>query len=487
MAGPEVVMVDAARAPRGQLQADAIGLVQDTVIGMASAAPAATVGLTLAALASATAYGAGAVMLVTVVPMLVIANAYRRLNLWNANCGAAFEWVGRAINPYLGFMTGWLMLAAYTIGGVGLIVVLGPSVLSIVGADTTSVAANLAITTVLTLAVLAVAVAGIKLTARTQIVMAVVEYGILVALSVAGLVVVLGGHRAGTVPVSAGWLSLSGIGGKASVSGGFLVAVAIYAGWDGSLYVNEEVKGRRVNPGRAVMIAVALLAVVDILAQVGLQGLVPPGKLQANAADAPVYVAGVLGGPGWAKAMAAAIALSVVATTGVGIVLTARIIYGMAAYRVLPPVLANVSPRFATPVAASVLSGVLLLGLAWVYTLGTSLQSAFNDVVSVSGWLFGGFYVLTGLAVMVYYRRRITASAWDALTIGLLPAGAVAFLGWTIVKSVTGATAANKVSLAIVVGLGLIMMIAARVILRPAFFHTPLESAASQAADRPPA
>ena len=43
--------------------------------------------------------------------MLIIANAYRRLNLWNANCGASFEWVGRAISPYLGFMTGWLMIA----------------------------------------------------------------------------------------------------------------------------------------------------------------------------------------------------------------------------------------------------------------------------------------------------------------------------------------------------------------------------------------
>ena len=43
--------------------------------------------------------------------MLIIANSYRRLNLWKANCGASFEWVGHAINPYLGFLTGWLMIA----------------------------------------------------------------------------------------------------------------------------------------------------------------------------------------------------------------------------------------------------------------------------------------------------------------------------------------------------------------------------------------
>ena len=79
-------------------------------------APAASVGLTLAALAAATAYGTGPIIILTAIPMLIIANAYRRLNMWDARCGASFEWVGRAINPYLGFQTGWLMVAAYILG-----------------------------------------------------------------------------------------------------------------------------------------------------------------------------------------------------------------------------------------------------------------------------------------------------------------------------------------------------------------------------------
>ena len=69
---------------------------------MAASAPAASVGLTLAALAAATAYGSGPIIILTAIPMLIIANAYRKLNMWKANAGASFEWVGRAINPYLG-------------------------------------------------------------------------------------------------------------------------------------------------------------------------------------------------------------------------------------------------------------------------------------------------------------------------------------------------------------------------------------------------
>jgi len=37
----------------------------------------------------------------TGIPMLIIANAYRRLNMWTASCSASFEWAGRSISPYL--------------------------------------------------------------------------------------------------------------------------------------------------------------------------------------------------------------------------------------------------------------------------------------------------------------------------------------------------------------------------------------------------
>jgi hypothetical protein len=57
-----------------RLEPDAIGVAQDTVIGMASSAPAASVGLTLAAVAAATAYGTGPIILLTAIPMLIIAS-----------------------------------------------------------------------------------------------------------------------------------------------------------------------------------------------------------------------------------------------------------------------------------------------------------------------------------------------------------------------------------------------------------------------------
>jgi amino acid transporter len=86
-------------------------------------------------------------------------------------------------------------------------------------------------------------------------------------------------------------------------------------------------------------------------------------------------MAQTLGGGGWAKAMALSIALSVIATTGTGIVLGSRIVYGMASYRALPEFLSNVSRRYATPAAASILVGLLIVALSVIYYLATRCRT----------------------------------------------------------------------------------------------------------------
>ena len=464
-----------APAPPTRLEPDAIDVAQDTIIGMATSAPAAVVAITLASLTATAAYGGGAVLVISAIPMLIIANAYRRLNMWNANSGASFEWVGRSMNPYLGFLTGWLMIAGYVLGTLSGVEVLGPSVLAVFGSSANSQWANVAIATAVGLVMLVIAVIGIRITARTQVVLAAVEYTILIGISIWGLFYVLG-HHAGTVPITSGWFSPTGVGGQGDAVAGFLIAVYSYSGWDATIYVNEEVKHRRVNPGRAALIAVVLLAIIYTLAQVGLQGVVSPKVMAANASDAMVYVAQVLGGSSWAKVMALALALSVIGTVGTGIVAGARIIYGMASYRTLPEFLSNVSHRFRTPVPASILFGVLVVVLAWVYLLATSVQNAFTSVVNVTGLLFSIFYVLTAIASMVYYRRRVLSGVWDFLTLGLLPLASAGFLTWLTVKSLMNAPAEERWSMVGIIVAGLVLMLVARFGLKSWFFQTPLES-----------
>jgi len=471
-----VTAPDATRILPARLEPDAIGAAQDTIIGMANSAPTVALGLSLAGLAAAAAYGSGPVIILCGIPMLVIANAYRRLNLWSANCGASFEWVGRAIDPYLGFITGWLMIAASLIAAVAGVVVLAPSMLAIVGDSALSTWPNILISSVVIVVLLVIAVAGIRLTARTQVAMGVIEYVILIGFSLWGLVLVLTRHH-GTFPISRGWLSLSGIGGQGSLASGLLIAVFMLAGWDATVYVNEEVKHRRHNPGRAAVIAVALLIIIYTFSQVGLQGVVSPAKLKANSSSVLVYVAQAMGGGGSAKLMALALALSVIASTGVSIVILARMIYGMASHRVLPPVLGNVSPRFATPAVASVVVGVVLIVVTWVYLLSGSIANAFTQLINVTGVLYASFYILTALSAIAYYRRRIFGNVWDAVLVGVLPLAAAGFLVWIVIRSWQNAPASQRWSLFGIVMAGVLLMLVARYVLRSSFFQIPRESA----------
>jgi amino acid transporter len=148
----------------------------------------------------------------------------------------------------------------------------------------------------------------------------------------------------------------------------------------------------------------------------------------------------------------------------------------MASYRALPGFLANVSPRFRTPVAASVIVGVLFIALTWVYLLTTSVHNAFSDAIAVTGLLFAILYILTALATVVYYRRRVFSGARDFLLLGLLPLGAAGFLGWMLTKTLQSASAPQIWSLVGIVGLGLIMLLCARFVLRSGFFQMPRES-----------
>jgi amino acid transporter len=416
------------------------------------------------------------VIILCMVPMLIIANAYRRLNLWSANCGASFEWVGRAINPYLGFLTGWIMIAANLLGTIAATVVLAPSVLAVFGNSANSKWPNIFIATAVLVVMLVIAVVGIRPTARIQVGMASVEYAILIGFAIWGLVAVLGHHH-GTFPITKGWFSPTGIGGKGDLAAGLLLGVFLFAGWDATVYVNEEVKHRRKNPGRAAIFAVAILGVIYVLSQLGLQGVVSPGKLQANSSSALVYIAQALGGGGWAKVMAFALALSVSASVGVGIVSLARISYGMATRRVLPAVLGKVNSRFSTPAIASIIMGVLLIAITWVYLLSTSVANLFTTLISVDGLLYAGFYIFTAFAVIAYYWTRIVSNAWDALLVGILPLAASGFLIWIIYKSVQSLGASGNWSLIGILAAGILAMVVVRFTLRSSFFQTPREHA----------
>jgi amino acid transporter len=225
------------------------------------------------------------------------------------------------------------------------------------------------------------------------------------------------------------------------------------------------------------MLAVAIAGVLFVLAQVGLQGVTSYKNLNNNSTSPLVYIGDLLTGSSHGgQVLAFALALSVIAATGVGILLSARIAYGIASYRALPSSLADVSSRFKTPALATIVASLILLVLGWVYLLTTSVQTAFGYVLNNTGILYATFYCITAIAAVVYYRRRVVSNWRDMLTIGILPIAAVGFLGYIAVKSILSAPAAQNYSLLGFLVVGFILILVARFGWKSEFFRIGRES-----------
>jgi amino acid transporter len=458
------------------LTRDEIGLRGSIIFALAGAAPGQTIAIVLALLVATAAYGTLMPVLITTAGLLCIALSFHRLNMWRQNAGATFEWVSRAFNPYAGFLVGWLMLIAF--GGFVLIdvITIGPSVLALIGVSPGNQWAGAAAIVIIATLLTATAVVGLRPSARLQFTVAAIEYTILTVFIVWAFIAVYIVHKPGTVSPNIHWLSFSGTG-AGSFSAAMIIAVASIAGWDGGIYVNEETQRPEKNPGLGAVIGVAILGVLFFAMFATYQGIAPLPALQAHADNAAAFVGQTLGGTAGEKFMALAVTLSVLATTQVAIIGTARLIFSMSRDRVLPPQLGRVSERFRTPAITTALLGGLMIVLGIIDIFQSSVANAISDLISVSGFLYAMFYAITALAAAWYYRRQVIKSFPDALILGFLPLAGAALLlwvGWKAAQALTGAERGILIGIGI---LGIILMIIAAAVYKSPTFKTKAETA----------
>lgn len=465
-------------APPGSpsLRRGAIGLTESVVFAIAGAAPGQVIAVSLSALVIASAYGGIGTMLIATAAMLCIAVSFQRLNLWEQNAGGSFSWVARALNPYIGFLIGWVMLVGYVLTVLLSVITLGPSILGVLGVDTSHAWGTIFIAVTVGAFLTVVSARGLELSARFQLIIGAIQYLILGAFAVMAFYWVFIAKKPGTVAPSMEWLSPSGHGGG-SLAAGMIVAVFFFACWDVGIYLNEETERPQRNPGKAALIAVAALAGIYIVMIAAFQGVVPQEDLEAHSENAVSYIAGVMTGGLGERIMSFAVALSVVAGTQAVIVATARIAFSMARDQVLPSALGKVSERYKTPVVATVGCGVVSIVFACVYVLASSVAGALDDLIEIVGLLFVIFYAVTGVAAPWYYRRQLFTSVKTFVFSGLLPMIGAATLAWVAYESIIGLEGGPLVALLVTAVSGLVFLFIAAVIKKSPLFTSRMQVA----------
>ena len=109
---PALSVGEEAESDKG-LKKNAVGMLSSIVIGVSSTAPAYSLAVTLGLVVLVAGVGlkSPAVMLISFVPMILIASSYYYLNKADPDCGTTFSWVTRAMGPRAGWVTGWVMVA----------------------------------------------------------------------------------------------------------------------------------------------------------------------------------------------------------------------------------------------------------------------------------------------------------------------------------------------------------------------------------------
>lgn len=425
--------------PRG-LRAEAIGFASNVAIGVASTAPAYSLAATLGLLVAVGGVGvhAPAVLLVSFIPMFCISVAYRALNRVDPDCGTSFAWVTRALGPGLGWMTGFAIFAADVIVMATLSEIAGKYLFILVGwqsAANSTLALVLAATAFIALMTW-VAYRGVELSARLQQALLGLELAILGIFAVVALVKVYAGAPAGAVHPSLDWLNPFSLS-LGSLVDGVLLGVFVYWGWDACVTVNEESEDARHGPGRAAVVSTLILLVTFVLVSTAGQATAGPGFLSAHSSDVlSALGARVLGTP-WDKLLVLVVLTSTAASTQTTIMPTARPMLSMGRWGALPQALARIHPRFATPSTSTVVMGVVSAVWTIVLLVANPAQSVLGDSITALGFLIVFYYGLTGLACVVYYRRRLGRGLRQVVTLGLVPAAGAVLLAGIFVKAFT--------------------------------------------------
>jgi len=273
---------------------------------------------------------------------------------------------------------------------------------------------------------------GIELAAEIQWFLLGAEFIILVVFSVTALFKVYLNHLPGSITPQWSWFSPFGLSSSA-LAGGVLIAIFIYWGWDTAVSVNEETENKSVTPGLAAIVSTFLLVGIYVLTTTAAQSVHGVKFLADNSNDVLSPLGADVLGSTIDKLLIIAVLTSATASTMTTILPGARTTLSMATHGAIPSIWGRVSPRFQTPVAGTVIYGVL--SLIWYVGLTALSANVLADSIAALGLTILFYYGINGYAVPWFYRHQIFTSARKFFLLFVFPLLGAIMMTWALVKS----------------------------------------------------
>ena len=409
------------------LKAKSLNLASSIVVGVSSTAPAYSIAATLGWIVTYAAFQSPAIILLGFIPILFIALAYRELNRETPDCGTTFTWATRVFNPWVGWMGGWGLISASVIAMASAAQIAGKYLFLMFDAETFA-SSTMWVTGAgcIWLAIFTwVSWKGVTVSAKLQYWLLAIETIVLLIFSVVALAKVYGGDAPLTaVQPDISWLNPfaiqneSGNFSMSAVSGGLVLAVFLYWGWDSAVSLNEETNEPNKTPGRAAVISTVILLGLYALSAIACLAYVGADPLQ-DSDDVLAQIGALVLGTNFDKILIFAVLTSAAASTQTTIMPTARTLLSMAAFKALPKKFANIHPENKTPGYATVMTGIACI--IFFAGLAAISDNVLGDATEAVGLLVAFYYGLTGFAGAWHFRRNPGKTIREFLVRILLP------------------------------------------------------------------
>lgn len=419
------------------LKPNAIGFWDGLAIGLDSTAPAYSLAATLGSLVAVAGTQAPGVMLLSFIPIFLIAGAFYYMNRADQDCGTTFSWVTRAMGPTFGWLGGWAIFTTgvLVIGSLADVAALYTFELFGLTALAESRLAVVIFAVIIILVMTWLCVIGTELSAKVQRVLVLAQVAILLIFVVVALVRLATGNVPETaVAPEASWLLPIGLDSTSLISG-MLLAVFIYWGWESAVNLTEESTNSATSPGRAGLVSTVVLLVTYVGVGVAMIAVVGPELVTEYDDDSALFsaVGDVVLGP-LAFLLVLAIVTSGLASTQTTILPASRTSLSMAVAGAFPKAFGRVHPKFGTPAFGTWFIGIA--AIVWYVAASLYSENFLFDSLSALSLLIAFYYALTGIACAIYWRRRLTHSVKSFLFIGVGPVVGAAMLLVLLVFSV---------------------------------------------------
>ena len=415
------------------LQAGALGLVGNVVIGLAAVAPAYSLAATLGYVVLAVGEKAPSMFVLAFIPMLLVAFAYKELSQDTPDCGTTFTWGTKAFGPWIGWIGGWGLAVSAIIVLANVAEVAAIYLFKFLGQDelAENLWAKVLLGSFFIISMTLVSARGVAVSEKMQNVLIGIQFGVLIIVSIWALIRVFAGTAgAQAITPQLSWLWPGGLD-MSSIAAAIILCIFIYWGWDACLAVGEETKDPGKTPGIAAVVTTLILVFTYVLVAYAIQSFAGFGDvgIGLNNASNTDDVLTVLGEPVAGSIVASllllTVSISALSSTQTTILPTARGTLSMAVYEALPKRFARVHPKYMTPAFGTMVMGFAALFFYLVLTFLS--ENALADSVASLGLAVAFYYGITAYACVWYFRRSLFTSVRNLFFRGIFPLlGAIA-------------------------------------------------------------